>query len=340
MREITNLQAETACKDPLRRLTPTPYAADLRIMGRTVRLETNSQTVLRQTRRVFEHYRWTPSGHPEFFWRIVTEADSNITPPWPEISAFSDEGLRFVSIGPRGFLAIDLEAREAVGFLSEELVKDKPGFTCVVLATLFDMTAGALRLTQISAACVAMVGKGLLIFGPPRSGKTISTYFAGKLGLEFHADQVTFLEHKEDGLHAWGQFWPAAFREETKQFLPELLSSTHPFTYGHQSFLCLENNPFQPAEARSVIPASCIFLERQAAEMPQLIPLPAGQLAERVKKSLPFKDDERFEPQRATVCRSLGKLPAYRLAYGDDPAVAAIFFRSLLTTYNLLEARA
>jgi len=216
------MEVSAKYRDPLCRFTPTPLAADLRVMDRTVLLETNSPAVLGQTVRLFERYQAPPSSRAELLWRIVGEGRSGLKPPWPEMTAFSDDALRYVNLGQQNFFAVDLEAREAVAFLSEDLAMDDLGFSSVFLATLFDLTAAALRLTQISAACVAMGSEAVLIFGPPGSGKTSSTYLAGKLGLEFHADQVTFLELKPDGVHAWGQFWPAAFREDTSQFLPEL----------------------------------------------------------------------------------------------------------------------
>jgi hypothetical protein len=312
-------------RDPLCRFTPTPHTADLRVMDRTVRLETNSPTVLGQTVRLFERYQAPPLSRAEFLWRIVGENRSGLKPPWPEMTAFSDDALRYVNLGQQNFFAVDLEAREAVAFLSEDLAVDDLGFSSVFLATLFDLTAAALRLTQIPAACVARDSKAVLIFGPPTSGKTSSTYLAGKLGLEFHADQVTFLELKPDGVHAWGQFWPAAFREDTSQFLPELASATRPFAYGTLTFRCFERHPFQRPEARSVVPVCCAFLERRPGAAPRLGRLPSTEFDERLRRSLCFREDERFDAQRTETLRALAKLPAYRLTYGEPRAAAGLY---------------
>jgi hypothetical protein len=252
------------------------------------------------------------------------------------MTAFSDDALRYVNLGQQNFFAVDLEAHEAVAFLSEDLARDDLGFSSVFLATLFDLTAAALRLTQIPAACVAMGGKAVLIFGPPGSGKTSSTYLAGKLGLEFHADQVTFLELKPDGVHAWGQFWPAAFREDTIQFLPELASVTRPFTYGTLTFRCFERHPFQRPEARSVVPVCCAFLERRSGAAPRLGRLPSAEFDERLRRGLCFEEDERFEAQRTETLRALAELPAYRLTY-DEPRVAAGLYLDLVGARPLPE---
>ncbi len=98
-------------------------------------------------------------------------------------------------MGQRSFIAVDLQAREAVGILPEFLALDQIGFASVFLSSLLYLTSPALGLTPVSAACVAKGEKGLLLFGPPNSGKTTSSYWAKKnLGMDFHADQAVFLE--------------------------------------------------------------------------------------------------------------------------------------------------
>jgi hypothetical protein len=310
-------------------------------MGRTVRLETNSAMVLDRMVSLFERYQalhTLPSKilrGPEFLWKIVGETNSTLKPPWPELTAFSDHGLRYVNFGQRSFLAVDLEAREAVAFLSEELARDELGFSSIFAATLFDLTAAAMKLMPVAAACAALNGKALLIFGPPRSGKTTSTYLAGRLGLEVHADQVTYLELKRNGLHAWGQFWPAAFRPETIQFLPELSAVTRPLSGQGFTLLCLSGNQSGCSQARGVVPVAGILLERRTTSTPRLIRLSHPESSSSVKEIVPFRDDKRFESRRSAILSIVVRLPVYRLCFGPDPADAAPFFRELLTTHGL-----
>ena len=332
------MKAGTKYQDPLRRFTPTPLVTDLNLMGRKVRLESNSANLFGAITALFRLYPGSSSSPPDFLWRLVGETNSGSNPPWPEMKAFSDEGLRYVNLGQRSFFAIDLDTREAIGFLSEELASDATGLSSVFAATLFDLMAPALGLIHIAAACVALRGRALLVFGAPRSGKTTSTYLAGKLGLEFHADQASYLDLQRDELRVWGQFWPAAFRQETVQFLPELESSTRSFTYGNLTFLCFAKHPFSAPRARAVIPVGCVFLERQTANVPYLIPMAPSDREDRLNNSLAFQDDSRYAPQYAGALRELSKLPAYRLAYGNDPAVAATFLRSILMVHTSLEA--
>lgn len=323
--------------DPLRRFLPTPLAVDLPLMGRTVRLETNSAAVRSQTERLLARYRNQAPGDAQFRWRIIREADSRLLPPWPQAAAFSDSGLGYVSFGQHSFLAVDLEARQAAAFLAAGLAHDPAGFSSPFLDRLLVLTAGALGLTSIGAACVASGGRGLLIFGSSRSGKTTSSYLATRLGLEFHDDQAVLLDLEAGALRAWRGCWPAAFRSDAKRFAPELDAVTQPFPYGDETFLYL-NGQAADSHPPFVIPACSVFLEREAAAPARLRRLARAEYLPRLGGCLLFKDDPRFESQQAAALAALARLPAYHLAYGSDPADAAAFFPALLEPQALKAA--
>lgn len=329
------MPGQTTTPDPLRRFTPTPLAANLPVMGRTIRLETNSAAVLDRTRRLLARYAGQVPGEPKFLWRIVSEADPAVTAPWPEVSAFSDPGLRYVSFGHRSFLAVDLEMREAVAFLAEGLVNEESGFNTPFLDRLLVLTSGALGLTSIAAACVARGQTGLLIFGPPKSGKTTSCYLATSLGLDFHDDQAVLIEVERGSMRGWSGSWPATFRADALRFLPELEAVTKPFRYGDQTFLYLTSEANQ-SRGHYVIPACCVFLERKPGTAARLLTrFSPAELAGRLGGCLLFKDDARFEAQQTLVLSALARLPAYRLSYGSDPGEAASFFPGLLDAHPL-----
>ena len=316
--------------DPLRRLTPTPLTADLHIMGLTIRLETNSTEAFTRARSLFARYPTAPRSRMDFRWKIICEPGSKLETPWPEISAFSDHGARFVNIGQRSFIAVDLEAREAVAYLAEGLLRDPAGFVSPFLYNLFSLTAGALRLTSLTAACVTRGEKGLLVFGMPNNGKTTSSYLAMKLGLDFYADRAVFLDQSQGRLRIWGDFSPASFRVETGEFLPELRLVGLPLRYRDQTFLYVDEGTSIECNGFPVIPVACVFLERGAAEPPRLSPLSRIESRQRLEQNIPFKDDERFAAQESAALSDLGQVPAYHLAFGDDPAEAAAFFPGLL----------
>ena len=328
-----DIPARSQRQDPLCRFTPTPYTVGLPVMGRTVQLETNNLRILEHAAALFASYPGSPDGHPQFLWRIVIQSHPQMNPPWPKRSAFSDHGLRFAEFGQRNFLAVDLDAREGIGFLAEGLAEDELGLTSPFLDNMFCMSAGSLGLVSLRANSVALGQKGLLVFGPPNSGKTTASYVAAKLGLDFHADEGVFVELEARSLHAWGGFWPVAFRPDALQFLTELQGRARPFSYRDFTFYHVEKSRF----SCPVTPVCSVFLERQAATVACLSPLARIELSRRLAEDVLFKDDDRFAQQYATVLNALEGLPAYRLAYGSDPAVAATFFRKILMDHGIPE---
>jgi hypothetical protein len=316
--------------DLLRRFTLTPFVSDLVAMGKTIRLETNSSTIQEAVLHAMACYEGIPSGHSEFLWRIVGEASLDSKTSWPEMTVACDAGLYCINLGQRSFLAIDLKAQEAVGFLAEDLVRDEAGFKWPVLATLFSISARALRLTALCAACVALDEKGVLILGPPKSGKTTAGYLAERLGLQFHADHITFLECEGHRLGAWGEFWPVVFHAETLEFLPELSATALPFRYCHQPYLHLEKTRSSTVVHHRVTPVACVFLSRQKAEAARIVPLDAVGCAARLKANFLFGEDDSLEPRRNAVWSALSRLPAYTLDYRSDPAEAVDAFAALL----------
>ena len=327
--------AEQRQEDPLRRLTPTLYTTALPVMGRTVRLETNSSKILEHAVGLFAPYPGSPNGGADFRWRIVSQTDVQRSPPWPKRSAFSGHGLRFAEFGQRNFLAVDLDAREAVAFLAQSLAEDELGLTSPFLDNLFCMTASSLGLVSLRANCVALGNKGVLVFGAYNSGKTTASYMAAKLGLEFHADEGVFAELQGGLLRVWGGFWPPAFRSETLHFLPELRTCTRPFSYRDFTLYHLSQQQFRATHVQSISPVCCVFLDRQVSTVPRLTPIAQIEWSRLLAGNVLFKDDDRFEKQRASVFAVLEALPAYRLAYDSNPAVAATLLRQMLPDHDI-----
>jgi hypothetical protein len=323
--------------DPLRRFTPTPLCADFRLMRRHIRVETNCGLAMEYTRHALDCFGPAATTLPDFVWRVVTDPNSHLAPPWPEMNAFSDRERRYINLGQRSFIAVDLSCREAVAFISEGLVRDEVGFASIVLASLFYLCAGILGLTAISAACIASDGKGLLLLGVPRSGKTTSCFLARNQGYEFHADQAVFLQIEHDAVTAWGDFWPAAFHAEASTLIPALAERGRQFVHRSASYVCMDKNSSSNAVAYGVVPTACIFLERGTADSPKLIQLSERDFARLLDQSVPFKDDSGQQEPCLAVRRNLAKLPAFRLLYDNNPSTLTPLIRSLLNTHRVVE---
>jgi hypothetical protein len=318
-------------QDLLRRFTPTPHAVELRLMQRTLRLESNNKSMLALALGFFERHQHGESSDPEFRWRMVTESDPKVHSTALPLSAFSDLGFRYVNIGQRGFLAVDLEKREGVSFLAEAYLGDEARLKHrPPLDILFCMTAASLGLTALSGGCVGSGDKGVMVFGPPNSGKTTASYLAAKAGSEFHADQVVFLDMRGGALRAWGDPFPAVFRPETLDFLPELRLSVRHSTYADLLFYYYDKSKMQSKWANPVIPVCSVFLDRSGTGEPVLREVAWKDALSRLRGCMLFEEDPRFDEQILSALTALAEKPVYALRYDTDPKVAASFIEKML----------
>jgi hypothetical protein len=236
-------------------------------------------------------------------------------------------------------VAVDLNKCEAIGYIAEGLAENELELTSPFLDTLFCLTAGSLGLTSMFAACVGISGTALLVFGAPDNGKTTASYLAAKTGLEFHADRAVFLEVRSGQLMAWGDFWPAVFRPDALDYYPELQTSTRLFRYHDFDSYYFDKRQYQTVPLRAVTPVCCVFLERGAARTLSPSRIARTEFSKRLDVLESFGDDARFDAQRAAVFNALEALPAYDLAFGEDPAAAAKFFPGLLKEHSSRDAR-
>ena len=319
--------------DPLRRLVATPYKTNLSCMGKCVRLETNDERVFEHIEDLFSIY--PPSAEQDFLfrWRIIREDPQKGSNPLSLMRvAFSDCHLRYAEFGQRNCIAVDLDCRLAVAFISEELALDRSSLTYPFLDTLFCMCAATLGFTSLFANCIEVDGKAVLLLGPPRSGKTTLSYLAAKRGMHFHADDGVFLEMNRGALQAWGGFWPILIREEALEFSPEIRLLAESFSYGDFVFRRLERDSLASQSLQSPVEAHCcVFLNRKIGGGVRVVPLVLPSLRERLGQSLLFDEDVRFEVQQNAVLEILAKLPAYEISYGGDPAVLISAIRTLET---------
>src|SRR5215813_9234868 len=72
--------------DPLRRFRATCLRSDILLMGRHLRVETDSAVVLRRIKETFRVAEAAP-GPPQFVWRIVSEPREESGSTWPSKSA-------------------------------------------------------------------------------------------------------------------------------------------------------------------------------------------------------------------------------------------------------------
>jgi hypothetical protein len=129
-----------AVPDLMKRFTETPLEIVLELSGSRIRVETNSQAVADLLLRTL-----TPSASgafqtPDFVLRVVVEFDDNfVLERAPTVHRLSHDGLSFVSLGQRSFLACDRQGREGICFISQKLVSDEKQLSAYVLPALISL---------------------------------------------------------------------------------------------------------------------------------------------------------------------------------------------------------
>jgi hypothetical protein len=147
--------------DPTRRLTPTPFVAGFTAAGCSIRLETNDAAILRLVGNSLDRSKRDSSVQQRFLWRLVDDESAGLCPTHSGFSSVAADGIQLVNMGRNSFLATDAEVRCAVGFLSEEYVKDERRFAQAVLPRLINLTAAAVRWKADRLAIRKYNGSGL-----------------------------------------------------------------------------------------------------------------------------------------------------------------------------------
>ena len=120
--------------DLMKRFTETPFNIVLGLSGRSIRVETNSQAVTDQLQRTLTPSAVSAFQTPDFVLRVVVEFDDNLDfEGVPSIHRMSHDGLSFVSLGEKSFVACDRQGREGICFISQSLVTDENQLSSYVL---------------------------------------------------------------------------------------------------------------------------------------------------------------------------------------------------------------
>jgi hypothetical protein len=115
--------------DFIKRFTPTLVETVVELSGTRIRLETNCQAAADQLRRAFATRAARTFNAPDFVLRLVAESEDEFEfEAGPVVHRLSHDGLSFISLGHKSFLACDLVGRRGISFISENLVKDERMF--------------------------------------------------------------------------------------------------------------------------------------------------------------------------------------------------------------------
>jgi hypothetical protein len=112
--------------DLVNRFAPTHLQSTFNVSGKVISLATNCPDLLRRIASLAPACGEADMGQLDCSWRIVTEPETDKVLKSPALSSryVRDDGIAFLTIGQRSFLAYDERTCRGISFLSEELVRD------------------------------------------------------------------------------------------------------------------------------------------------------------------------------------------------------------------------
>jgi hypothetical protein len=112
--------------DLVNRFAPTHLQSTFNVSGKLISLATNCPDLLRRMAKLAPECGEADLGQLDCSWRIVTEPETDEVLKSTALRSryVRDDGISFVTLGQRSFLAYDERTRRGISFLSEELVRD------------------------------------------------------------------------------------------------------------------------------------------------------------------------------------------------------------------------
>jgi hypothetical protein len=112
--------------DLVNRFALTHLQRTFNVSGTVISLATNCPDLLSRIANLARECGEADAGQLDCSWRIVTEPETDEVLKSVALSSryVSDDGISFVTIGHRSFLAYDERTRRGISFVSEGLVRD------------------------------------------------------------------------------------------------------------------------------------------------------------------------------------------------------------------------
>jgi len=125
--------------DQIDRSSETPLTARFRLCGVEVDLSTNDLAIIDRLQNLLPSSTASTRSRVISAWRIVVEELEDAF-EWHEplsVHSLKEQGIAFIAIGPKSFLAYDWETRRGVSFCSANLVRDEARFMHYFVPSLF-----------------------------------------------------------------------------------------------------------------------------------------------------------------------------------------------------------
>lgn len=284
-------------------------------------LETNSRLIIEATDESWGDYPsiFEASG-PALRIAVSGEESSLATPTFR-----AQEHLIAITAGAGNFAVCDRRANFAFCWLTANAAADRGYARYYFIEAMAYLLLEARYLTAIHAGCVALNGRGFLLWGHSGAGKSCLSFACARQGWTYLADDGTNLIHSRSDRLVVGRPCQVRFRESAAELFPELA--------GRTAFIRPSGSPSIELRTRELprvrtafttFVDHIVFLERQSGGSPRLKPVRKSEALERLESEVPLWGDEIRQEKKSNLA-VLAEAQAWNFRYSDlDSAVESL----------------
>ena len=188
--------------------------------GLSRRIATNSEDVIEAAKDFWDQSIQEFDCAPLDVRFAVNEESTSERPP--AVLPRGKDNLFALVHSADNFAVADLARGSSFSWLTPAVVSERGYFRYHFLDSLVYVMLGALYLTPVHAACVALNGSGILLCGDSGSGKTSLAYACARRGWTYVADDASHLVRPGKDRRILGRPHEIRFRSAANLLFPEL----------------------------------------------------------------------------------------------------------------------